>query len=212
MRSPPLSAYPSQRPLPWPPAHTDGRRERAGTWPLQSDQVARFDALLHEIHPDAPRVDADRISQLARWLLGMPEAEARAVLDERLNRIDQLRAMISDLDWDCAEADCARVRKLLDYLDQADNLIPDRVPLLGKLDDVLLLELAWPALAAEVDEYDDFCRYRNSEHPFGSGMTQRASWIRDRLAALALVRHNMLVNESHYAEGGRPATPFRVGG
>ena len=46
-----------------------GRRERAGNWPLKSDQVARFDALLHEIHPDAPRVDADRISQLARWLL-----------------------------------------------------------------------------------------------------------------------------------------------
>jgi hypothetical protein len=118
---------------------------------LKSDQVARFDALLHEIHPDAPRVDADRISQLARWLL-------------------------------------------------------------GKLDDVVLLELAWPALAAEVDEYDDFCRYRNSEHPFGSGMTQRASWVRDRLAAMALVRHQMLVSESHYAESGRPATPFRVGG
>jgi uncharacterized membrane protein YkvA (DUF1232 family) len=207
-----LPSSPASRPLPWPPAYENGQRERAGDWPLKGEQVARFDALLHEVHPDAPRVDADRLSQLARWLLSLPEDEARAVLDERLARIDQLRAMIADPDWDCAEADCGRVGKLLGYLDQHDNLIPDRIPLLGKLDDVLLLELAWPALAAEADEYDDFCRYRNSEHPLGAGQSQRTSWIRDRLAALALVRHQMLVNESHYAESGRPAAPFRVGG
>ena len=207
-----LPTYPSQRPLPWPPAHAAGRRERVGDWPLKGEQVARFDALLHEVHPDAPRVDADRLSQLSRWLLAMPESEARAVLDERLARIDQLRAMIADPDWDCDDADRARVSKLLGYLDQTDNLIPDRIPLLGKLDDVLLLELAWPALAAEMDEYDDFCRYRASEHPFGSGSTQRASWIRDRLAALALLQHQRQVHDGHYAESGRPVEPFHVGG
>lgn len=209
----PLPSAPSQRPLPWPPAPAAGSSpEPTGDWPLQGEQVARFDALLHEVHPDAPRVDADRLSRLAHWLLALPEAEARAVLDERLVRIDELRAMIADPDWDCDPPDRARVSKLLAYLDQTDNLIPDRIPLLGKLDDVLLLELAWPALAAEVDEYQDFCQYRSSEHPPGNGSHQRAAWIRDRLAALALLRHQMRVNESHYAESGRPDEPFHIGG
>lgn len=208
----PLPRYPSQSPLPWPPAHGAGRRQYAGEWLLNREQIARFDQLLHEVHPDAPRVDADHLADLSRWLLSMPEAEARNVLDERLDRIQQLRMMISDPDWDCDEPDCARVRKLLAYVDQPDNLIPDRIHLLGKLDDVVLLELAWPALAAEVDEYDDFCRYRDSEHPFGNGWAQRASWIRDRLAALALLRHQSRVNDSHYAESGRPAEPFHIGG
>jgi uncharacterized membrane protein YkvA (DUF1232 family) len=207
-----LPSSPASRPLPWPPAYENGQRERAGDWPLKGEQVARFDALLHEVHPDAPRVDADRLSQLARWLLSLPEDEARAVLDERLARIDQLRAMIADPDWDCAEADCGRVGKLLGYLDQHDNLIPDRIPLLGKLDDVLLLELAWPVFAAEAEDYRDFCAYRNEAQPCGSGGERRAAWIRDRLAEAALWQHHVRVNEGHYSWRGHPEARFVVGG
>jgi hypothetical protein len=207
-----LSTFPSVKPLPWPPAHAHGRRQRVGDWPLDGAQVAQFDALLHDIHPDAPRVDADRLAQLSRWLLAMPEDEARMVLDERLERIEQLRAMVEDPDWDCAEAVRVRVQKLLGYLDQGDNLIPERIPLLGKLDDIVLLELAWPALANEVDEYDDFRQYCASESPHGEGAERRAIWIRERLAALALLHHHQRVNESRYVEDGRPVRPFRVGG
>jgi hypothetical protein len=202
----------SKTELPWPPAWTSGTANIPNDWSLDRDEVVRFDALLHEIHPDAPRVDADRLSQLAHWLLAMPEPEARDVLDERLARIEQLRAMLGDSDWDCGEADCARIRKLLDYMDQQENLIPDRIPLLGKLDDVLLLELAWPALAAEADEYEDFRSYRDSEHPDGDGSARRASWIRDRLAALALLQHQARVNEGRYVESDRNVQPFRIGG
>ena len=142
----------------------------------------------------------------------MPEEKAREVLDVRLSRIDGLRRMVADPNWDCAAAHCAHVEKMLCYLDQQENLIPDRVPLLGKLDDVLLLELTWPALSAEVDEYEDFSHYRDTDHPQGSGSEQWATWIRDRLAALALVRHQQRVSDSHYIEAGRPETPFRIGG
>jgi uncharacterized membrane protein YkvA (DUF1232 family) len=207
-----FSSFPSKQPLPWPPAHAHSRRQRVGDWPLDDAQVVQFDALLHDIYPDAPRVDADRLAQLSRWLMAMPEDEARSVLDERLVRIEQLRSMVADPDWDCAEADRLRVQKLLGYLDQVDNLIPDRIPLLGKLDDIVLMELAWPALANEVDEYDDFSQYRASESPSGDGRERRATWIRERLAALALLQHQQRINESRYAEGGRPVLPFRVGG
>ena len=201
-----------QTPLPWPPAHTAGRRQRVGDWTLQSEEVARIDELVHQIHPNAPRVDADRVAQLSRWLLALPDAKAREVLDERLSRIDSLRRMVADPGWDCSAKDCAHVAKMLHYLDQQENLIPDRVPLLGKLDDVLLLELTWPALSAEVAEFEDFSSYRETEHPQGSGSEQRATWIRDRLAALALVRHQQRVSDSHYVEAGRPDAPFRIGG
>ena len=208
----PLNHSPSTTAMPWPPAWTSGTAPLPEDWSLDRDAVVHFDALLHEIHPDAPRVDADRLAQLAHWLLAMSEPEAHAVLDERLARIEQLRAMINDPDWDCDDADCKRVRTLLDYLEQSGDLIPDRIPLLGKLDDVLLLELAWPALAAEADEYDDFSRYRDNEHPDGDGSARRSRWIRDRLAALALLQHQARVSEGRYVERGRHVEPFRVGG
>lgn len=177
---------------------------------LHSDAIARFDALLHEIHPDAPRVDPDRLQHLTDWLLSLPPTRAHDVLDRRLRRIDELRDMLDDFDWDPQPATRARLLKLLAYIDRDDDLIEDHQPLLGLLDDVLLIELAWPAFAAEAEEYRDFCAYRNDEHPDGSGDRQRAAWVRDRIAELALLQHQARVNASHYAHSGDLQPRFRV--
>ncbi|HWS77597.1 MAG TPA: YkvA family protein, partial [Thermomonas sp.] len=190
------------------PGHAN--RDSIGGFQLDAGAVARFDRLLHEIHPEARHVDADRIATLGRWLQGLPAPQARAVLDERLSRIQQLRAMLDDADWDRREAACLRVRKLLAYLDQDHDLIPDAIPLLGLLDDVILLELAWPAVATEAEDYQDFCAYRNASQPQGDGSQRREAWIRDRLDALALFQQHARVNARHYVDGGHPDRPFRV--
>jgi hypothetical protein len=178
---------------------------------LRSDSVARFDAFLHELNPDAVRVDVDRMQHLLEWLMTLPEAEAHEVLDRRLQRLDELRAMLDDPDWDADEAMQMRLRKLFAYIDCDDDLIADHEPLLGLLDDVLLVELAWPAFSSEVEEYRDFSAYRNDEHPVGSGEDQRTAWIRDRMAELALWEHNLRVHESHYIHRGHPEDFFHVG-
>ena len=179
---------------------------------LDPDAVARFDAVLHELYPDAVRVDRDRVLGLCGWLASMPVPAAQEVLARRLCRLDELRAMLDDPDWDADEAMRARVSRLVAYADQVDDLIPDLEPLLGKLDDVLLLELAWPVFAAEAEDYRDFCAYRNEAQPCGSGGERRAAWIRDRLAEAALWQHHVRVNEGHYSWRGHPEARFVVGG
>lgn len=178
---------------------------------LRSDAIAGFDALLHEIHPDAARVDPERLEHLMRWLLTLPAARAHDTLDRRLRRIEELRAMLDDSDWDTSAALGARVLKLLAYVDREDDLIADHEPMLGLLDDVLLIELAWPAFAGEAAEYRDFCAYREDEHPAGSGDAQRSAWIRDRLAEIALWQHELQVHEGHYITPGDLPARFRVG-
>lgn len=202
---------PTADPLPY--FRHDGPAPTTGAPPhlsLRSDAIARFDALLHEIHPDAARVDPDRLQHLTDWLLSLPPARAHDVLDRRLRRIDELRAMLDDYDWDLPQSTRARLLKLLAYVDRDDDLIDDHRPMLGLLDDVLLVELAWPAFAMEADEYRDFCAYRNDEHPDGGGDLQRAAWLRDRLAELALLQHQARVHDSHYAHSGDPQPRFRV--
>lgn len=205
---------PTAEPLPFrpgqPPARSSHPQARRVAPPLRSETVARFDAFLHELHPDAVRVDVDRMQHLLEWLLALPEADAHDVLDRRLRRIDELRAMLGDADWDADDAMRARLGKLFDYIDRDDDLIADHEPLFGLLDDVLLIELAWPAFALEAEEYRDFCAYRNEEHPAGSGTQRRAAWIRDRLAQIALVRHHARVHDSHYIHRGHPEEFFRV--
>lgn len=176
------------------------------------EAVARFDAILHEINPDALRVDQPRLEGLAAALMAMPPDTAREAFDQRLRQIETFRAMLADPDWDADDGMRARVGKLLEYCDRDDGLIPNATPVLGLLDDVLLLELAWPVFEQEVEEYRDFCDYRHDEHPTGDAAVQRAAWLRDRLAELALLRHHARVSDSHYIEGRIPPTPFRVGG
>jgi uncharacterized membrane protein YkvA (DUF1232 family) len=181
-----------------------------GAMPLRADAVAQFDALLHDLWPEAPRVDADRIQHLCTWLAGLPAHAARDVLARRLGRLDELRAMLDDRDWDPRESVRTRLRQLFAYIDQSDDLIPDREPLLGKLDDVLLIELAWPAFASEAEDYRDFCTYRDETHPGGNGESQRAAWMRDRLAEIALLQHQLRVHDSHYVHRGHPEQLFHV--
>lgn len=201
---------PTYAPLPFGSATAASDTANAPTFPPEA--VARFDAVLHEINPDASRVDQSRLQGLAASLMAMPPETAREVLDLRLRRIETFRAMIADPDWDADDGMRARVTRLLDYCDRDDDLIPDATPVLGLLDDVLLFELAWPVFEEEVEEYRDFCNYREIEHPTGDAALQRAAWLRDRLAEIALLQHNAKVNDSHYIDGRIPATPFRIGG
>lgn len=173
--------------------------------------IARFDALLHEINPDAPRVDGARVRALCAWLASLPATQAHEVLGQRLRRIQALRSILDDPDWDGDQALLARLRKLIAYIDLDADLIPDHEPLLGQLDDVLLIELAWPAFADEAEDYLDFCEYRTAEHPGGDGASRRQAWVRDRLAQIALWQHHLRVNDSHYASSGSPRELFHVG-
>jgi uncharacterized membrane protein YkvA (DUF1232 family) len=185
-------------------------RDSAEAIPLSGIAVVQFDQLLHEIHADAPRVDADRLQQLASWLLRLPTEQAHRVIDSRLRRVQELRAMLADEDWNTDEATRARVAKLLAYIDREDDLIADRTPLLGQLDDVLLIELAWPAFADDAEDYRDYCAYRRLEHPPGGATERRAAWVRDRLDELALWQHMLWVREQHYAPWNLPRMLFRV--
>lgn len=201
---------PTVDPLPYDQLKDRSEETRVSV-PLRSDAVARFDAFLHELNPDAVRADPDRIQRLANWLVTLADDAAADLLDRRLRRIHELRAMLDDPGWDADEPIRARLRKLFDYIDRDDDLIADHEPLLGLLDDVLLIELAWPAFAEEAEEYRDFCAYREDSHPLGSGDEQRSAWVRDRLAEIALWQHRLRVNDSHYIHRGHPEELFRVG-
>lgn len=200
---------PTSDPLPY-DTYMGASSDPRARLPLSPTAVARFDALLHELYADAARVEPDRLHRLINWLLALPDDAAHDVLDRRLQRIDELRQMLRDPTWDADPAVAARLRKLFDYIDREDDLIADHEPLLGLLDDVLLIELAWPAFADEAEEYRDFIAYRNEEHPSGSGDEQRAAWIRDRLAEIALWRHRLAVHEGRYTNRGELEDRFKV--
>ncbi|WP_374603320.1 hypothetical protein [Arenimonas sp.] len=205
-----LSTFHDPLALPLPPESADSRRRHVGGLALEDAAVARFNALLAQLDPNAPRVSADQLVTLARWLQEQPHERAVAILAKRLGRVEHLRRMLNDDDWDVDGELRERARLLISYLREARDLIPDELPLVGHLDDALLVELAWPAFRDQSLDYGDFCAFRQEEQPRGTGAERRLAWENTRLAELALLQQRRDVRARPYA-AGQPLPPlFRV--
>lgn len=195
------------------PPHHDGSAsalDAAGTIPrLRSEAIARFDALLREINPTAGPVDPERIHRLMAWLVALTPTRAHHLLDRRLRRAELLRAMLEDFDWDTGPGTRSRLAKLIDYIDRPDDLIPDHQPMLGLLDDVMLIELAWPAFATDAEDYRDFCAYR-AEGPAEGGNEAQRDWVRARIAEIAMWREHWHASDSHFGDNDQSGPRFRV--
>lgn len=125
---------------------------------LADAALLAFNYQLHVVHDQAPSVGAEQIADLADWLRALPRETAEATINLRLARAESLRRMLDDADWSLPAETRERGRALLAYLRVFDDLIPDDLPLLGHLDDALLIELSWSEFAGEVQDYGDYCR------------------------------------------------------
>jgi len=79
---------------------------------------------------------------------------------ERILKLDQLIRMLQDKEWRLEGDDRARVLNALAYFVDPDDLIPDKLPGIGYLDDAIMVELVVQELRHEIEAYDDFCAFR----------------------------------------------------
>ncbi len=87
-------------------------------------------------------------------------AEPPDFVVERIRTLEQLIEMLQDRDWRLEGDDRARILDALAYFVDPDDLIPDRIPGIGYLDDAIMIELVANELAHEIEAYEDFCEYR----------------------------------------------------
>ncbi len=81
---------------------------------------------------------------------------------ERIGSLGQLVEMLRDDEWRLEGEDRVRVLSALAYFVNPDDLIPDRVPGIGYLDDAIMVELVVQELRHEIHAYEDFCEFRKS--------------------------------------------------
>ncbi len=83
----------------------------------------------------------------------------------RLLKLEQLVDMLRDDEWRLVGPDRARILDALAYFVDPDDLIPDRIPGIGYLDDAIMVELVVRELTHELKAYEDFCEYRKRGGP-----------------------------------------------
>ena len=107
----------------------------------------------------------------------------------RLSKLDAMINMVNDGGWDLSEGDKKRVLSALTYFADPDDVIPDNVPVLGFLDDAIMIELCQRELQHEIDAYEEFVAHRAAEAAHrkvdvNAVKMQRVDWLEDRRAEL----------------------------
>ena len=107
----------------------------------------------------------------------------------RIDRVARLVAMLEDPEWQLPELERTRVLEGLAYVAEAHDLVPDNVPVLGLLDDAVMLELVLRELQHELESYEEFDQFRLDEaarrdKPGVHRPVSRDEWLRSRREAL----------------------------
>jgi len=105
----------------------------------------------------------------------------------RVSSVENLIGMVRDEGWGLADEDRSRIISALTYFADPEDLIPDNVPVLGFLDDAIMIEVVGQVLQPEIEAYADFCIYRQQEAEHRGAdavVVGRAEWLEGRRAEL----------------------------
>jgi uncharacterized membrane protein YkvA (DUF1232 family) len=124
---------------------------------------------------------------------------------QRLDKLDALIAMVRDEGWALPDDDRARVLSALMYFADPADIIPDSVPVLGYFDDAIAIELCVRELKHELDAYEEFCEYRQTEaaaRGVEPSVVGRADWLGDRRRELQDRKHRRRERDHRTGYGG----------
>jgi len=167
---------------------------------LSEADLEHFRRALRGVRSRTRRRDEREILEAARRLvahtarLDLPE-----FIRERLGQLELMLDMLRDAEWRIEGAPRARVIDALAYFAEPADLIPDEIPVIGFLDDAIMVELVVQEIHPELDAYADFCRYREEEQRRGEldPETRRKRLERRRHAMFERIENRRERRERH---------------
>ncbi len=128
---------------------------------LSDKDIRYFRQVLQKVRKGRSADKEDVILREAEALLEeVKKTDAPQFVQNRISQLSKLIEMLEDEDWRLEGPDRKRVLNALAYFADPDDLIPDRVPGLGYLDDAIMVELVVQDLKHEIEAFDAFVEFR----------------------------------------------------
>jgi uncharacterized membrane protein YkvA (DUF1232 family) len=161
------------------------------TFTLSDQDLDHFQAIVDKAKSAMQdEQNAEAIEAAARQLIAdAKEGELPDFIGDRLAKLEVVIGMISDEEWQLSDEDRGRVLGALVYFCDPEDLIPDHIPGLGFLDDAIYVELVIRELKAEIESYEEFCKFRSAEEARRKAKgedphVEREEWLADKRATL----------------------------
>lgn len=189
------------------------RRRCINGFQLSSPEMDRFNRVLVTMGRREV-LGTDQLASAGRELCRPGRTDAPpACIRQRLRWIGAIAHLLGDRHWQPANETVDTAAAIVDYARSRDDLIPDWLPRVGRLDDAIVVETAWPLLAGEVDDYLDYRRVRAHEaHERGREAADfaftRADYEQVRYEAAVLAQYEKSIRESSFLPASVPM--FRV--
>lgn len=133
---------------------------------LSPRDLGYFRECLRRVRQGEHAADEPTVIDGAERLVGQALAsEPPDFVRDRIEQLRQLVVMLRDEQWRLEGEDRSRVLEALAYFVDPDDLIPDRIPGLGYLDDAIMVELVVQELRHEIEAYESFCAFRDERSP-----------------------------------------------
>ena len=184
---------------------------------LSDDDLKHFADAMHGAQQESKNLSSKEITDAASKLLqDGKDNKLPGFISERLSKIASMIAMVNDAGFGMEDEDRKRVLSCLTYFANPKDIIPDSVPVLGFLDDAIMIELVVRELQHEVEAYDDFVHYREDEarrrgvDP-ATLKTERVEWAEARRVELLSRMKSRRMSSYSSSSGWRPSL-FKFGG
>jgi uncharacterized membrane protein YkvA (DUF1232 family) len=183
------------------------------TFELSDKDLKYFKRIINEVRAKSVGIEESKLIAGVRSLIEeIRGAHAAGFVVQRLDKLERMVKMLEDQEWDMEGKDRSRVADGLVYFAEGEDLIPDRIPGLGYLDDAIMIELVVQDLKHEIDAYDDFCKYRSSKVKLlgrKEAMASREKWLTARRGQLH-TRMRRRRRRDRGARGGSSRSPIKL--
>lgn len=123
------------------------------------------------------------IEQANSMLIKVRQSSTSDFIRERMNQLGVMIDMLNDRRWDMSDEDSQRVLAALSYFSDTQGLIPDDLPVLGYLDDAIMVALVCKELEHEMQAYQEFLAFA-AEQPASQADSEappnKADWMEER--------------------------------
>jgi uncharacterized membrane protein YkvA (DUF1232 family) len=131
---------------------------------LDEDDLKHFRGLMKQAKSVAKEYDEEEILVATDGLLEeLGDKKLPAFVRDRVVIIETMQAMLRDGAFALPAPERKRILSGLAYFLEPDDLIADDIPVLGFLDDAIMIELIGRELEHEMQAYKDFCAFRETE-------------------------------------------------